>query len=94
MFDSVLNMPLISMHFVLTRRINSFPVFIFGTSGANVSIAMFLESHLSFNDSEAVSYKHVTYIKKTCIIHEKNFPMFRKIRLKKVFPSTDVLEAN
>ena len=29
----------------------------------NVSMAMFLESCLSFNDSEAFPYKHVTYVK-------------------------------
>ena len=30
---------------------------------SNVSMAMFLESCLSFNDSEAFPYKHVTYVK-------------------------------
>ena len=62
-------MPLSSMHFALTRRINYFPKFIFGTCGENVSMAMFLESYINFNNSEAVSDKHNTY-KKTCIIHE------------------------
>ena len=31
---------------------------------------MFLESRLSFNDSDFVSYKYVIYLKKVCIIHE------------------------
>ena len=56
-------MPLSSKHFAQTQRINYFPIFIFCTYGPNVSMVMFLESCFTFNDSEAFSYKHVTYIK-------------------------------
>ena len=36
-------MLLSSMHFALNLKINNFPILIFGTYGANVSMAMFLE---------------------------------------------------
>ena len=42
MFDSLLNMPVSSMHFALTCRTNYFLKLIFGTRGANICMGMFL----------------------------------------------------
>ena len=47
-------------------------------------MAMFLQSRLNFNDSEAFSYKHVTCITKRALFTKKGLLLFLKIRLKKV----------
>ena len=80
MFHRVLNMPLSSMGFALTRRVNYFQIFIFDLCGENVSMAMFLESHLDFNDFDAFTYKHVSYVKKNALFTKIDFIMFRKLR--------------
>ena len=82
MFNSVLNMPLSSTHLAVTHRINYFPIFIFCTYGANVSMVMFLENRFTFNDSEAFSYKNVTYITKRALFTKINFLMLQKITIK------------
>ena len=55
-------------------------------------MAMFLEICLIFNDSEAVSYKYVTYLKKYALFTKINFFMLRKIRPKQVPTKIDILE--
>ena len=80
MFHRVLNMPLSSMGFALTWRVNYFQIFIFDLCGENVSMAMFLESHLDFNDFDAFTYKHVSYVKKDALFTKIDFIMFRKLR--------------
>ena len=63
-------------------KINYFQIFTFGTCGANVKIAMSLESFLNLEDSEAASYKHVTFRKNRALFAKINFLMSRKIRRK------------
>ena len=60
------------MHFTLTQRKTVFKYQYFVIYGANVSPAMFLRSFSNFNDSETVSYEHVTYKKtfKIAIIND------------------------
>ena len=53
---------------------------------------MFLESFLNFNDSEAVSYKHVTYIKKGVLFIKINLLMSQKVGPKSVPTKTNDLE--
>ena len=45
-------------------------------------MAIFIESFLNVNDSEAFSYTHVTYIKKNAVFTKVDFLMFQKIRPK------------
>ena len=40
---------------------------------------MFLETQVNFNDSEAASYKYVTYLKRCVLFTKINFLMLRKI---------------
>ena len=70
------------MHFALTQRIDYFPIFVFGTCGANVSMILVLESFLNFNDSDPVSYKHGTYMKRRVSFMKISFLMFQKLRPK------------
>ena len=50
MFDIVLNIPQSSPHFALSWRICYFPIFTFGTCGANVSMVMFVEGFFLYSD--------------------------------------------
>lgn len=70
--------------FKIKLKINYFQIFIFGTCGANVNIAMSLESFLNLKDSEAGSYKHVTFRKNCALFAKINFLMSQKIRRKQV----------
>ena len=85
-------MPLSSTVFTLNQKIKYFPIFIFCTYGANVSMAMFLESRFTLNNSEAFSYKHVTYIKERALFTKINFFMWQKIRLKWLSSNINVIE--